>query len=61
MSYVDGFLIAVPKAKLSEYKKMAAMGKKIWMKLGALQYFECVGDDLAGLPRIHQFQENGRN
>ncbi len=45
-SYVDGFLIAVPKDKVAEYKKMAAFGKKLWMKHGALDYKECVGDDL---------------
>jgi len=44
--YVDGFLLVVPKDKLAEYKKMAAMGAKIWMKHGALDYKECVGDDM---------------
>lgn len=51
--YVDGFVIPVSKNKIAEYRKMAALGKKIWMKHGALQYFECVGDDLTpefGLP-----------
>lgn len=46
MSYVDGFLIVVPKKKLPAYKKMAKLGGKMWMKHGALQYFECVGDDM---------------
>jgi uncharacterized protein YbaA (DUF1428 family) len=50
MSYVDGFVIPVAKAKVAEYRKMAALGKKMWMKHGALQYFECVGDDLTGMP-----------
>jgi uncharacterized protein YbaA (DUF1428 family) len=45
-TYVDGFLLVVPKGKVREYKKMAALGKKIWMKHGALDYKECVGDDL---------------
>jgi uncharacterized protein YbaA (DUF1428 family) len=45
--YVDGFVIVVPKKNRAEYKKMATLGKKIWMKLGALDYKECVGDDLA--------------
>lgn len=45
-SYVDGFLLTVPKNKIADYKKMAAFGKKIWMKHGALDYKECVGDDL---------------
>jgi uncharacterized protein YbaA (DUF1428 family) len=45
--YVDGFVIVVPKAKRAEYKKMAGLGKKMWMKHGALDYKECVGDDLS--------------
>lgn len=44
--YVDGFVIVVPKGKLAEYRKMAQFGKKIWLKYGALDYKECVGDDL---------------
>ncbi len=53
MSYVDGFVLPVPKKNLAAYKRMASKGGKIWMKYGALQYFECVGDDLDvpwGLP-----------
>lgn len=46
MKYVDGFVLVVPKKKLNDYKKMAANGGKIWKKHGALEYFECVGDDL---------------
>jgi uncharacterized protein YbaA (DUF1428 family) len=44
--YVDGFVLVVPKKKLAEYRKMAELGKKMWMKYGALDYKECVGDDL---------------
>lgn len=44
--YVDGFVLVVPKNKVAEYKKMAKEGAEIWMKHGALQYFECMGDDL---------------
>ena len=46
MSYVDGFVIPVPKNKITAYKKMAKMGCKTWMKHGAVAYFECVGDDM---------------
>lgn len=46
MSYVDGFLLSVPEARLPEYVKMAKTAAKVWMKHGALQYAECVGDDL---------------
>lgn len=45
MKYVDGFVIAVPKKKINAYKKMAQEGRDLWMRLGALEYFECVGDD----------------
>jgi len=44
--YVDGFVMVVPKGKEAEYRKMAEMGRDSWMKHGALQYFECSGDDL---------------
>ncbi len=46
MTYVDGFLLVVPKKNLGAYKKMATLGKKTWMKYGALDYKECMGDDL---------------
>ena len=44
--YIDGFVLVVPKGKEAEYQKMAEMGRDAWMKHGALQYFECRGDDL---------------
>lgn len=44
--YVDGFVLVVPKGKEAEYQKMAEEGRDSWMKHGALQYFECKGDDL---------------
>lgn len=46
MSYVDGFVLTVPKKKLGAYKKIAATACKIWLEHGALDYQECVGDDL---------------
>ena len=46
MSYVDGFVIPIAKKNLAAYKKMASLGAKVWKKHGALEYFECVGDDL---------------
>lgn len=45
--YIDGFVIPLKKKNLAAYKKMAAWGAKMWMKHGALEYFECVGDDLS--------------
>ncbi|MBU4436115.1 MAG: DUF1428 family protein [Alphaproteobacteria bacterium] len=45
MAYVDGFVLAVPKAKIAAYKEMAKLGGQIWMEFGALSYVECLGDD----------------
>lgn len=45
-NYVDGFLIAVPKKKLREYKKLAKICGKIWLEYGALSVLECVADDV---------------
>ncbi len=44
--YVDGFVLAIKKDKLDVYKEMASLGGKIWMKHGALAYYECIGDDM---------------
>lgn len=46
MSYVDGYLLPVPKNKLEVYRKIARKSGKIWREHGALEYRECVGDDL---------------
>ncbi len=44
--YVDGFVITMPKKNLEAYKKMAKLGAKMWKKHGALDYKECIGNDL---------------
>src|SRR5688500_7558958 len=46
MAYVDGFLIPIKKKNLNAYLKMAKIGAKVWRKHGALDYKECVGEDL---------------
>lgn len=46
MAYVDGFLLAVPKKKLPEYLRIAKRAGRIWRDYGAIEYRECVGDDL---------------
>ncbi|HJU89358.1 MAG TPA: DUF1428 domain-containing protein [Gemmatimonadaceae bacterium] len=46
MAYVDGFVMPIPKTKIASYRRMAAKAGKIWRKYGALDYKECVGDDL---------------
>src|SRR5688572_7794103 len=46
MTYIDGFVIPVKKSDLAQYRKMARLGERIWMESGALDYKECVADDL---------------
>jgi uncharacterized protein YbaA (DUF1428 family) len=46
MPYVDGFVVPVPKKKLAAYKKMASKMSKISIEFGALDYVECVADDV---------------
>ena len=46
MRYVDGYVLPVPTANLTAYKKMAQKASKIWREHGALEYREAVGDDL---------------
>jgi uncharacterized protein YbaA (DUF1428 family) len=44
--YVDGFVLPVPRKKMGVYRRMAQKAGKVWRKYGALEYFECAGDDL---------------
>jgi uncharacterized protein YbaA (DUF1428 family) len=44
--YVDGFVIPVPKRNIEAYRRMAQKASKVWIEHGALDYRECVGDDL---------------
>jgi uncharacterized protein YbaA (DUF1428 family) len=46
MSYVDGFLVAVPKARLDEYRKYAQLGSQVWREYGALDSREWVAEDV---------------
>ena len=59
--YIDGFVLVVPKGKEAAYQKMAEEGRDLWMKHGALQYFECRGEDLKqqemGDQKSRAFQE----
>lgn len=49
MTYVDGFLIPVPKSKMAAYRRFARLGARLWMEHGALDYKECVADELFSL------------
>lgn len=44
--YVDGFVLAIPKKHVETYRRIASLAGKIWREYGALEYRECVGDDL---------------
>lgn len=44
--YVDGFVLPIPKDKIDQYRQIAELACKVWMEHGALEYRECVGDDM---------------
>jgi uncharacterized protein YbaA (DUF1428 family) len=46
MAYVDGFVLPVPKKNLPAYLRIARKAARVWQEYGALEYRECVGDDL---------------
>src|SRR5690349_2927723 len=46
MSYIDAFVIPLPKKKIALYRTMARFGCKLWTEHGALDYKECIGHDL---------------
>ena len=46
MRYVDGYVLPVPKKNVPAYRRMARKAGKIWREHGALEYRECVGEDL---------------
>ena len=59
MSYVDGFVVAVPKVNIDAYKAMARKAGEVWKEHGALAYVECLADDvpygeLTSFPRAVQ-------
>jgi uncharacterized protein YbaA (DUF1428 family) len=46
MVYVDGFIVPVPKKKVEAYRRLARKAGKIWKEYGALEFKECVADDV---------------
>jgi uncharacterized protein YbaA (DUF1428 family) len=46
MAYVDGFVVPVPKKKLAAYRSMARKAGKVWKEHGAVEFRECVADDV---------------
>jgi uncharacterized protein YbaA (DUF1428 family) len=62
MPYVDGFVLAVPKDRIEDYKAIARKAGEVWKKHGALSFVECVGDDtpygeLTSFPRAVQAKD----
>src|SRR5215217_519405 len=45
-NYVDGYVLPVPKNKVAVYRRIASKAGKVWREHGALEYRECIGDDL---------------
>ena len=63
MPYVDGFVIPVPKVKVDAYKAQARKAGEIWKEYGALDFVECIGDDvpygqLTSFPRAVQAKDD---
>jgi len=57
MAYADGFLIPVPTKNLAAYRKMSQKAGEVWMDHGALDYKECVGDDLSHQSMTASFEK----
>ncbi|MFT4251465.1 MAG: DUF1428 family protein [Caulobacter sp.] len=63
MTYVDGFVVAVPKARIEDYKDLARLAGTVWMEYGALSYVEAIADDvpygeLTSFPRAVQLKDD---
>lgn len=63
MPYVDGFVLAVPKANIEAYKQLALTAGEIWKEYGALSYVESIGDDtpygeVTSFPRAVQAKDD---
>jgi uncharacterized protein YbaA (DUF1428 family) len=63
MSYIDGFVVAVPRDKIDAYREMSEKFGKIWREYGALSFRECIADDvktgkLTSFPQAVMLEEN---
>lgn len=63
MAYVDGYVLPVPKANIAKYKELASRAAEVWKDHGALQYRECVADDVkpgevTSFPRSVQLKDD---
>jgi uncharacterized protein YbaA (DUF1428 family) len=57
MPYVDGFVIPIPRKNLAAYRRIAAKAGKVWREHGALEYRECVGEDLTPKGVVMNFRK----
>jgi len=57
--YVDGFVVPIAKEKVGEYKEMAQKAGELWKEHGALEFYECVGDDLE-IENMLSFKETAK-
>lgn len=55
--YIDGFVIPVPKDRVEDYRLIAEKASAIWKEHGALDYWECVGDDLDAMEDMVGFEQ----
>ncbi len=63
MPYIDGFVTPVPKSRLDDYRAMAELAGAIWREFGALEFRECIADDvqpgkLTSFPQAVQLQDD---
>jgi uncharacterized protein YbaA (DUF1428 family) len=63
MHYVDGFVLPVPRANVDAYRQLAQRAGEVWMSHGALQYWECLDDDvpmgkLTSFPQAVQLKDD---
>ena len=61
--YVDGFIVPVPKDKIDDYRKISETAGRVWKEYGALEYIECVADDvkpgkLTSFPQAVMLEDN---
>ncbi len=61
--YVDGFIVPVPKRNLEAYRRLAERAGEVWREHGALEYMECLADDvqpgrLTSFPQAVQLQDD---
>ncbi len=55
--YIDGFVLPVPKDKIEQYRSIASKAAAIWKEHGALEYIECVGEDMTGMSDLVRFPD----